>query len=158
MNNKKVFISLAAVIVVAAGVVGISTISKAPETPIDTPVTTPVTPVADTSAPSAKATSGDEYKNGTYTATGSYNSPGGPDQVGLSITLKDDVVTAASVTPMPGDRESARYQSLFVSGYQALVVGKKLDSINITGSISGSSLTEIGFNSALAQIKAEAKA
>jgi uncharacterized protein with FMN-binding domain len=159
MNNKKIFISLAAVIVVAAGVVGIAAINKKPETPIDSPVATPVADMpATTSSSPAKTTAGEEYKDGTYTATGTYKSPGGIDNLGVSVTLKNDIATAVTVTPMPHDPESARYQSLFVSGYQPFVVGKKLDSINLSGSISGSSLTEIGFNDAIAQIKAQAKA
>ena len=97
------------------------------------------------------------YKDGTYSATGSYMSPGGPDQVGVSLTLKNDIITDITVTAEPGDNESARYQSRFVSGYKQLVIGKNIADVHLTR-VSGSSLTSIGFNDALAQIKARAKA
>ena len=103
----------------------------------------------------AKATS--VYKNGTYSATGSYMSPGGYDQVGVTLTLANDIITDVSVTPMAGDHTSSRYQSRFISGYKQYVVGKTIASVNLTN-VSGASLTPIGFNDALAQIKAQAKA
>ncbi|MBU6231933.1 calcium-binding protein [Patescibacteria group bacterium] len=104
-----------------------------------------------------KAVASSVYKNGTYTATGQYMSPGGPDQLQVTITLSNDVITSVSVVPEPGDGTSARYQSYFVSGYKQYVIGQNIDSVNLTY-VSGSSLTSIGFNDALAQIKAYAKA
>ena len=97
------------------------------------------------------------YKDGTYTAVGSYMSPGGPDQLSVTITLKGDIVTDATVTNMAGDRTSSRYQNMFISGYKQYVIGKNIADINLTV-VSGSSLTPIGFNDALNQIKTAAKA
>ncbi len=96
------------------------------------------------------------YKNGTYSADGSYDSPGGPDSIGVTLTLQNDIVTNVSVTPNPGDRTSARYQNAFISGYKQYVIGKNISGLNL-GKVSGSSLTPIGFNNALTQIKAQAK-
>lgn len=107
------------------------------------------TPVADTT----KKT----YKDGTYTAIGSYNSPGGPDKISITLTLKNNIVTSVSAIPMAGDPKSERYQQTFISGYQTFVVGKNIDTIKLTN-VSGSSLTPIGFNDALAKIKEQAKA
>jgi len=97
------------------------------------------------------------YKNGTYSATGSYMSPGGQDQIAVTLTLVNDIVTDVSVTPYPGDHTSQRYMDRFVSGYKQYVVGQNIASINLTR-VSGSSLTPTGFNNALAQIKSKAKA
>jgi uncharacterized protein with FMN-binding domain len=108
------------------------------------------TPVADTK-------SGSVYKDGTYTATGSYISPGGPDHVGVTLTLKDDIITNITVTPEPGDNTSKKYQGYFVSGYKPLVIGKDIATVNLS-KVSGSSLTSKGFNDALAQIEVQAKA
>ena len=116
-------------------------------TPVVTPVTVKTAPAASTSV----------YKDGTYSATGSYFSPGGPDKLGVTLTLANDVVTSVSVTPEAGDGTSARYQQRFISGYKTYVVGQNIASIHLTR-VSGSSLTPIGFDDALAQIKAEAKA
>ena len=99
---------------------------------------------------------GAAYKDGTYTAVGSYMSPGGPDKIGVQLTLANGIVTKASVTPMPGDSESAHYQGLFASGFAAQVVGKPIDSIQLT-EVSGSSLTPKGFQDALSQIEAQAQ-
>ena len=118
-----------------------------------TVVSTPTTSVAGSSSTTAAAV----YKDGTYSATGSYISPGGPDHVGVTLTLSNDVVTDVTVTPEPGDGQSARYQAKFVSGYKQYVVGQNIDTIHLT-KVSGSSLTPGGFDDALAQIKTEAAA
>ena len=84
-------------------------------------------------------------------------SPGGEDQVTVTLTLAHDVITSVNVTPGAQDRTSQRYQDRFISGYKQYVVGKNIASVNV-GVVSGSSLTPIGFNDALTQIKAQAKA
>jgi uncharacterized protein with FMN-binding domain len=162
MNNKKTWISLGAVAVIAAGIFGVAAMSKKEATPADTlpvsdtPTSTP-TPVADkpTATPGTKAPTS-EYKDGTYTATGSYRSPGGPDEIGVTVQLRNDMVTSVSIVPMPHDPTSTQYQAKFASGYQQYVVGKNLDAVKV-GAVSGSSLTGIGFNDAITQIKAQAK-
>ena len=96
------------------------------------------------------------YKNGTYSANGTYSSPGGQDQIAVTITLVNDIVTDATVTSVIADNTSLKYQNRFISGYKQYVVGQNISSLNLTV-FSGSSLTPIGFNDALAQIKAQAK-
>ena len=110
------------------------------------------TPPADTTKQSASV-----YKDGTYSATGSYMSPGGEDQIAITLTLKNDIITDVSATPEAGDGMSMRYQNKFISGYKQYVVGKNISDVHLT-KVSGSSLTPGGFNDALAQIKAQAKA
>ena len=129
----------------------IATPTPKPPTPIPAPIipTTPTPPPID--IPKSV------YKNGTYSATGSYMSPGGYDQIGVSITLKNDIITGSSVINMGGDRRSQRYQDQFISGYQQYVVGQNIAKVFLT-KISGASLTPSGFNDALTQIKAQAKA
>ncbi len=112
-----------------------------PETPATVPIDKPKTPPVDKPKQSSSV-----YKDGTYTATGSYMSPGGPDKVGVMLTLKNDLITAITVTPEPGDNTSARYQNMFVAAYKQYVVGQNI------------ALTSKGFNDALAQIKTQAKA
>jgi hypothetical protein len=135
------------------------------QTPADTANTPPTTPVTPVTTPTQTATTPaitqkqyvPVYKNGTYSATGSYMSPGGEEQVGVTLTLANDIITAVSVTPGAYDRTSARYQDRFISGYKTYVIGKNIAKVNL-GIISGSSLTPEGFNDALAQIKTQAKA
>ncbi len=95
--------------------------------------------------------------NGTYQATGSYDSPGGTEAVKVSLTLSNDVVTAASVQSETNDPTAAAYQSYFISGYKSQVVGKKVSDIKLTN-VAGSSLTSQGFNEALANIVCQAEA
>ena len=74
----------------------------------------------------------------------------------MNLTLKNDIITAITVTPEPGDNTSARYQRIFVANYQPLVLGKNIADVSLS-KVSGSSLTSRGFNEALTQIKAQAQ-
>jgi uncharacterized protein with FMN-binding domain len=115
------------------------------------------TPIADMQTPPpASLPEQASYKDGTYTATGSYMSPGGQDQVTVTLTLANSIITSVSVTAS-GDRTSQHYQSKFLSGYKQYVVGMNISSVNLTH-VSGSSLTPIGFDNALSQIKSQAQA
>lgn len=97
------------------------------------------------------------YKNGTYKANGSYISPGGQEQVAVSLTIKNDIVTDSSVTPTPASPTSSQYQGQFVANYKQFVTGKNISTLNLS-KVAGSSLTSKGFNAAVEQIKAQAKA
>lgn len=97
------------------------------------------------------------FKSGTYSATGSYDSPGGEEHLKITLTVADSVVTAASAVSDANDPTAQTYQDSFISGYKSQVVGKKLNAIQISN-IAGSSLTTQGFNDALKQIENQAKA
>lgn len=108
-------------------------------------------------ATTSTTTTSSTYKDGTYKATGSYDSPGGTESITISVTLKDDVVTATSATSGANDDNAQEYQSAFIEGYKSLVIGKKINTISLSR-VSGSSLTSQGFNNALTKIEAEAQA
>lgn len=97
------------------------------------------------------------YKDGTYSAIGSYMSPGGPNKIKITVTLASDIITNASGVNMAGDERSVKYEDRFLSGFESLVVGKKISEVFLT-KVSGASLTPKGFNDAINQIKASAKA
>lgn len=97
------------------------------------------------------------YKDGTYTGTGSYETPETTEDLTVTLTLKNDIVTDVSFTGTQHVHETRQYQAQFASGYKQFVVGKNIDDISVSR-VSGSSLTSGGFMAALAQIKAEAKA
>lgn len=118
--------------------------------------TSPTAAIAPTSTPAADVPKAQAYKDGTYAATGSYKSPAGIEKIGVSFTLKDGVVTDATVTAEAGDPRSMSFQQKFIDGYKQYVVGQKLDSIHFVDAVSGSSLTPQGFNDAVAEIKSEA--
>lgn len=118
------------------------------ENPVTPPSPTPVTP------PAASATA---YRNGTYTSTGSYVSPGGNEQIEVTLVLKDDVITSATVRSLAVNPTSKIMQGKFISGVQAAVVGKKITDVTLTH-VSGSSLSPKGWNDAVLKIQAQAKA
>lgn len=96
------------------------------------------------------------HKDGEYSASGTYTSPGGEEKVAVKLTLKDDKITEIDVTPQAATPTSTQYQGEFVSGYKGLVVGKDIDEVKLS-KVSGSSLTSRGFNDALEQIKQDAQ-
>ncbi len=168
MERKKLNPAITAVIVVV--LIGIVTtavivLNKKKSTDItdSTAQTTTATPDTSTTAAANTADSSttpsgaSEYKDGTYTETGNYVSPGGAQSIKLTVTITGDIITNTSLVQQASDSESAEHQGDFASGYKSLVVGKKVDSVSLSR-VSGSSLTSTGFNAALAKIKADAKA
>ena len=97
------------------------------------------------------------YNNGTYEATGSYNSPGGRESIKLALTIADGKVSDSTVTSEAKNPTAKSYQADFISGYKTQVVGKSVDEIQLD-SVAGSSLTPDGFEDALEQIKQDAAA
>ncbi|SIT70998.1 FMN-binding protein [Microbacterium sp. RU33B] len=103
------------------------------------------------------ATTGGPYTDGTYTAEGSYATPESVEEISVTVTLEDDVITAVEVTGNPTKRESEQYQGQFIGGIEEVVVGQDIDDISVSR-VAGSSLTSGGFNEAIEAIKAEAAA
>ena len=116
------------------------------------PTPSPKTPVAEV----APATS--LYNDGTYTASGTYDTPEeSTETIKVSITLKNDVIVDSSITPTTAnDRKSQRYQKQFIAGYKQLVTGRKITEVKLSV-VSGSSLTSSGWNKAVASISEQAK-
>ena len=124
----------------------------------------------DAATPAATASAGEQsgtgstggttdgaYADGTSTADGSYATPESVETITVTVTLEDDVITDVEVTGNPTKRESEQYQSKFIGGISAEVVGKNIDEISVSR-VAGSSLTSGGFNEAIQAIKAEAAA
>lgn len=97
------------------------------------------------------------YKDGVYSATGKYTSPFGIDQVGVKVTLANDIVTDVSLTTFPSNPKTEKFQGMFATEYKQYVIGKNISEIKL-GKVSGSSLTGAGFNDALEKIKLQSKA
>lgn len=100
---------------------------------------------------------GKTYADGTFSATGTYSSPGGQESVEVSLTLKDGVVTDATYKGNAGFGRSKQFQEQFGAGYKQMVVGKSIDSLSLDV-VNGSSLTPKGFMDAVQKITAQAKA
>ncbi|MDQ1595240.1 MAG: hypothetical protein QOH40_1796 [Arthrobacter pascens] len=104
---------------------------------------------------SALATSGAGYKDGTYSADGTYKSPNGTETVGVQLTLANGTVSAVEITEHPSNPNTRKFQGQFAGGIAAQVVGKSLDEIKVS-KVAGSSLTSGGFNQAVEEIKSQA--
>ena len=105
---------------------------------------------------STTVTVGSTYKDGVYKASGTYTSPAGKETVAISLTLANDVVTAATFKGDATNPGSKNWQGKFSEGFTQVVVGKKIEDISLTV-VNGSSLTPKGFTDALSKVKAEAK-
>ena len=128
--------------------------------------TSPATPTGGGSPSSDTGSSGDgagttttsaTYKDGTYSEPGTYVSPGGEEHIKVTLTLAKNVITAMKVVTVKADPTATGYEQMFEGGIAAATVGKNINTLNI-GVVAGSSLTSMGFNKALAAIKADAKA
>lgn len=97
-----------------------------------------------------------DLTDGTYSATGSYVSPGGRESVEVTLTLKEGIVADVSVVSLARNPNSVEYQGKFISGIANEVVGKSVLSLNVS-KVSGSSLTSTGFNRAVAEIVSQAQ-
>jgi uncharacterized protein with FMN-binding domain len=94
------------------------------------------------------------YADGVYTATGYYGSL--PSSITVAVTMVDDVITAVDVTPHATNPTSLDLQRRFAAEVPAVVVGKRIDEVNV-GRLAGSSSTPDGFNAAIQQVEDEAR-
>lgn len=108
-------------------------------------------------APTTSAAAASTYKDGTYTATGSYQSPGGTESVTITLTIADDTITDASGEGAATRPPSSQYQGEFLDNFAGQIVGKNIDEVSLS-KVAGSSLTSGGFNQALQTIKTDARA
>lgn len=109
-----------------------------------------------TSSNAAGTPAGSTYKDGTYSADGTYTSPNGQEKVGVELTLAADKVSAVNITTHPSNPNTKKFQGEFASGIAAQIVGKSIDELNVS-KVAGSSLTSGGFNEAVENIKSQAK-
>lgn len=97
-----------------------------------------------------------KFKDGTYSATGNYQTPESTESISVTVTIAGDMITNTSASANAKNSESKAYLSDFIGGYKSKVVGKALASLQL-GNVSGASLTPTGFNNAIAQIRAQAQ-
>ncbi len=148
-TSKKLLAFLAAVVVAVVGIAAY----RAANTESDDALNSPTPSVAAaTFTPTPLVL---RYKDGTYTAVGDYTNPAGAEKIDVTLTIKDDVIVDANVVSTTTHPTSKLMQAKFISGYKPLVIGKKIDDVVLT-KVSGSSLTPVGFNNAVAKIKVQA--
>lgn len=106
--------------------------------------------------PAAARGSG-RYPDGTYTAVGIYAPHGLDTELEVKVTLKDGIITDVDSNLLSPDSFSRQMTEKFKSGYKTLVIGKPIEGLKL-GTVSGSSLTPVGFNDALRKIESYAEA
>mgnify|MGYP007062794003 CR=1 FL=1 len=146
-------IGLAVILIVGAVVA--MTQAKDVDDLAEVPVTATPDPVTGETVAVASAAVDASYKDGVYSTTGNYDSPAGPETIDVTLTIKDGLVEDASVQANATNAVSVKLQGVFVEGYKALVIGKKLSDLSLP-KVSGSSLTPKGFNDALDEIRTQA--
>jgi uncharacterized protein with FMN-binding domain len=151
-NNTKIAVTVAVLLIAVLMVAGIKAFAAKDDTSTDATNASAKQSSANSSSDSSSAS----YKDGTYSATGSYDSPGGTEKITISVTLKDDTISDTSATAGATNHDGEEYQERFISGYKSLVVGKPIDAVKLSR-VSGSSLTSQGFNEAIGAIKDQAK-
>ena len=90
--------------------------------------------------------------DGTYAKDVTYSRPNGNETVSISITVKDDVVTAASVKGNTTSPFSKKWMGAFNGALPELVVGKKINELNLPKNVAGSSLTNGAFQAYVADL------
>jgi len=118
---------------------------------------TPTGTTDDTAAGAEDTASDAPYTDGTYSATGSYDSPNGTESLDVTLTLEGDIVTDVEVVGNGDNPDSKRYQAEFIGGIADVVVGKDIDELTVDR-VAGSSLSSTGFKAAVADIKTQAAA
>ena len=157
--NKAIIGLVVIVLLVAAATAVIVISNSGNKQATDSTTTSSTDSTASSASPSASTSTSSttSFKDGSYSATGSYQTPGGQESIGVKVTLAGGMITDATVTQNASGGEAEEYQSKFVSGYKSQVVGKKISDVNLSR-VAGSSLTPIGFNDAIADIEKQAGA
>lgn len=143
------------IIVVVVAVAGYQMMNKGTSQSTTAPVVTQQPTQEAAQQPNTTETSA--YKDGTYTAVGTYTSPGGTEELGVTLTLANGVITDSEVEVKATRPISKTRQEDFAAHYKDMVVGKDIADLEL-GKVSGSSLSPKGFNDAVAKIKEEAGA
>ena len=157
-NNSKQkavasFIVILAVVLVTVGVNAYNAHQK----PTTATAPTSTQPSTDSSASTTADTgSTSSFKDGTYTADSQYYVPQGYEDIKVTLTIKNGVVTDSQIVNSEGDRDSQAYQEAFASLYKSNVVGKSISGLQLSY-IAGASDTTQAFNDALNQIRNEAQ-
>lgn len=102
------------------------------------------------------ATSTNTFRDGSYQGMGTYSYHSGTESIKVSLTLKDGKVQDINVITLAKAPTSKVMQADFAANYKTFVIGKNIDEVKL-GKVSGSSLTPIGFNAAIEEIKSKAK-
>jgi uncharacterized protein with FMN-binding domain len=95
-----------------------------------------------------------DYRDGRYSATGWYGSL--PSHQDVTLTIRDDTVTAVEITAPAEDDTSLGHQQRFAAALPDAVIGRDLDTLDIDR-LAGASGCSEGFMNALVEIRSAAR-
>jgi len=101
------------------------------------------------------ATPGTPVADGTYSGSGTYETPGGAQRIDVIVVLADGLVQDLRVDPAATNTTSRRFQERFASAVVERVVGRPLAEVTVDR-LAGSSSTGAGFMAALDQVVRDA--
>src|SRR4051812_32591132 len=130
-SKSKLWVTITVIVVIVLVVGGIVLFGKKKPSDSDT-TSSSSTPNTLADNNTSTTPSNAAFKDGTYKATGSYDSPGGTQSITITVTLKDGVITDTSAQEGANDPTAQQHQDEFVGGYKQLVVGKKITAVKLS--------------------------
>lgn len=116
-----------------------------------------VQPTPHTGPVATAPVTGKKYADGTYTAVGTYASPAEQDNINVTLTLGNGLITDAKVENAAVNPISKKLQDMFIAGFKEQVIGKPIDGLSLTA-VNGASLSSKGFIDAVTKIEQQATA
>jgi len=93
--------------------------------------------------------SSSSFKDGTYSANGTFATPGGDQMIGVTLKIQNSKIASVSIQDKTTDERSAEYAKIFSDSISQVVVGQPISKAYLNGQVNGASLTSGGFNNAL---------
>ncbi len=156
-NNTKIIGLVVVVLLSIAATAGVVLIKNGHDGSVSLSNTSSYQTASTTGSAPQASTPSANYKDGSYTAQGSFDTPSGTEQIGVTVNLASNKITSVSVDDSSiYSGTSFAYTERFINGLNSVIVGKNINTVNV-GRISGASLTPMGFNNALDTIKSQAK-
>lgn len=96
------------------------------------------------------------FRDGRYSATGRYLTPGGDESIRVTVRIRDGLVTETAAETEALSPTARQFQDQFGVHVADRAVGRPLATLSVSA-VAGASLTSTGFNNALAQIRMSAQ-
>ncbi len=90
--------------------------------------------------------------DGAYSEDSTYDRPNGNETVTFNVTVEKDIVTAVSITPHNPAPISAKLIQGLSDALPDLVIGKKINELNLPKNVGGSSLANAAFQKYVAKL------
>jgi uncharacterized protein with FMN-binding domain len=154
VSNTPKIIGVSVGVIIMIGLAVLYFINHSDDTPqTNRIITTPTSQTASTPSTTASTAA---IKDGTYKASSDYSVPHETNNIAVTVTVKDGVITNVQTQNSYGNHESAGYVNGFSSEISGVVVGKKLTDAQVYN-VSGASDTSQGFDDALQSIIQQAQ-